>query len=340
MTEPFFSVVVAARDCRETLPLMAKSLLRQSFTGFEVVIVDDGSQTPLDLKCACGLDAKILRTEHRGVSESRNLAVKSARGKWISFLDADDAISPDRLAFAKSIISSIPGLDFLRLSGFRRFSADGECEALLKGWAVPSPGNAKAEISEGQAAKEKALHLFSKEGWTPLAFIRRDLALKAVFPPTLSFKEDMAYLLGIAPHIEKIAICRHGGYFYRKSPRSLSSNAGCFPSSLAFSSVMRDLLAAEDLPGSLSGARRSAASRALAYDFMQWLSSNPLRGKEEYLLLYRELHHDGVIAVKDAPWWIRPFLALWIQRGLLFPAHCIYNLARAASRLKGVCKNG
>ncbi len=100
MDKPFLSVVVPVYNAEAYIKNTLSSLLKQTFTDFEVICVNDCSKdTSLDklsefekkdsrIKC---IDLK----ENVGAGEARNIAVKEARGEYIAFLDADDTVETD-----------------------------------------------------------------------------------------------------------------------------------------------------------------------------------------------------------------------------------------------------
>jgi glycosyltransferase involved in cell wall biosynthesis len=97
---PILTVVIPCYNMGEFIDATVDSILAQSFKGFEIIIVDDGSDDPetvtkLDELAARGL--AVLRTPNRGVASARNCGVKAARGRYILPLDADDLIEPDYL---------------------------------------------------------------------------------------------------------------------------------------------------------------------------------------------------------------------------------------------------
>jgi glycosyltransferase involved in cell wall biosynthesis len=74
-----------------------RSVLDQTYTDFEVVVVDDGSTedpTPLMMT---DRRVRYFRQENRGASAARNLGVSLARGRYVAFLDSDDLFAPDKL---------------------------------------------------------------------------------------------------------------------------------------------------------------------------------------------------------------------------------------------------
>jgi len=76
-----------------------RSVLDQSFTDFELIVVDDGStdNTPDVLRQFSGI-RPIRLEENRGVSFARNRGMVEARGEWIAFLDSDDLWEKEKLA--------------------------------------------------------------------------------------------------------------------------------------------------------------------------------------------------------------------------------------------------
>jgi glycosyltransferase involved in cell wall biosynthesis len=94
-----FSVIIPtfnrAELCREAI----ESVLQQTFTSYELIIVDDGStdHTSDMVGSFAGTGLQYIRQENRGVSSARNLGAKTAVGKYLSFLDSDDLWLPEKL---------------------------------------------------------------------------------------------------------------------------------------------------------------------------------------------------------------------------------------------------
>ena len=93
------SVILPCYNASKTLQATLNAIHKQSYENFELIAVDDGSQddTLEILKSWANLDSRIVvrHQENRGVSSARNLALKSARGEYICFVDADDVVEPD-----------------------------------------------------------------------------------------------------------------------------------------------------------------------------------------------------------------------------------------------------
>ncbi|MXP26051.1 glycosyltransferase [Altererythrobacter indicus] len=75
------------------------SVLAQSFTDFELIIVDDGGNDR-SMEIACSYDdprIRIVAQENRGLAGARNTGIATSRGKYIALLDSDDCFHPDKL---------------------------------------------------------------------------------------------------------------------------------------------------------------------------------------------------------------------------------------------------
>ena len=112
MKKPFFSVIIPTYDRKDFLLIAIDSVLNQSYTDYELIIVDDGSsdKTKTTIKKLHGNNKKIIYTyqKHQGVSSARNKGLLKARGKFISFLDSDDRFLRNKLLIFRDQIKKHP----------------------------------------------------------------------------------------------------------------------------------------------------------------------------------------------------------------------------------------
>ena len=94
---PKISVIVPVFNAEKTLQRCIDSILAQSFTDFELILIDDGSIDNSGKICDeyAQKDSRIVSVhqENGGVSSARNKGLDIARGEWITFVDSDDYIS-------------------------------------------------------------------------------------------------------------------------------------------------------------------------------------------------------------------------------------------------------
>lgn len=95
------SVIIPAYNCESTLERAVRSLLCQTYSGFEVIIIDDGS-TDSTNQVACEIASqdnriRLFTTENRGAGKARNRGIDEARGEYLCFVDSDDYVHPEFL---------------------------------------------------------------------------------------------------------------------------------------------------------------------------------------------------------------------------------------------------
>ena len=93
------SVIVPAFNVESTITRTLDSILAQTYSEIEVIIVDDGSADEtgkvIDNYVSQHKRAKVIHTKNQGVTAARLAGVAQASGEWIGFVDGDDEIEPD-----------------------------------------------------------------------------------------------------------------------------------------------------------------------------------------------------------------------------------------------------
>lgn len=107
---PFFSIVIPLYNKENLIANTLHSALRQTFTDFEVIIINDGSTDDSENVATTLNDSRIIyrKTINQGVSKARNTAIEMATGKVIAFLDADDEWSINHLQELYNLYSDYP----------------------------------------------------------------------------------------------------------------------------------------------------------------------------------------------------------------------------------------
>jgi glycosyltransferase involved in cell wall biosynthesis len=98
---PTVSVVMPAYKVAPYISETLRSVLAQTFTDYEIIIVNDGSPdtVELELELEPYLNRiRYIRQENRGAGAARNEGLRAARGEYVAFLDADDLWEPDYLS--------------------------------------------------------------------------------------------------------------------------------------------------------------------------------------------------------------------------------------------------
>ena len=96
---PKVTVVTPAYNAMKYLPETLKSALQQTFTDFEVLIINDGSSDGIVEWSSQITDprVKVISQENQGTAAARNRGISESKGEYIAFLDADDIWEPTKL---------------------------------------------------------------------------------------------------------------------------------------------------------------------------------------------------------------------------------------------------
>lgn len=111
------SIIIPVYQTQDTIDRCIESILQQSFTDYEIILVDDGS----DYECSqlCDKypqkDRRIttIHKENGGLSDARNTGIKHSKGEYITFIDSDDAIQNYTLQALMDEINKYPETDVL-----------------------------------------------------------------------------------------------------------------------------------------------------------------------------------------------------------------------------------
>lgn len=114
---PNFSVIIATYNRAGFLNRALDSLIAQSETDWEAIIIDDGSTDHTSFIVQPYLDQcpkiQYLKIKNSGEAAAKNLGISLSIGNYITFLDSDDAYKPDHLAYRKSILIKQPQIQLL-----------------------------------------------------------------------------------------------------------------------------------------------------------------------------------------------------------------------------------
>jgi L-malate glycosyltransferase len=124
MTWPTVSVVIPTFNRAAWLSETVASVLAQTISPLEIIIVDDGSTDGTGELCRSFPDpVRYLYQENAGVAAARNRGAAEAKGEWLAFLDSDDLWTPDKLEVQLTAVArtgvewSITGCELMDLGG-------------------------------------------------------------------------------------------------------------------------------------------------------------------------------------------------------------------------------
>lgn len=107
---PFFSIIIPVYNKTNFIENTLKSVFQQSFTDYEILLINDGSTDDSESKILTFNDSRIhyYSKKNEGVSETRNLGIEKAKSEFIVFLDADDYWYPNFLEEMFLLIKMFP----------------------------------------------------------------------------------------------------------------------------------------------------------------------------------------------------------------------------------------
>ena len=231
-TNPSISVIIPVYKVEKFLPRCLDSVLKQTFSDFEVICVNDGSPDNCKkiLSDYARADKRIhvINKENTGVSDTRNVGMKHATGKYILFMDSDDCIHPQTLEITY-VLAEKHNADLVNFRYINKEYKDIHkdinkkynvnkirvkiTDDLLKFATERSHGGSKWKIRHGYICS----HLF-----------RHDFIKDFTFPTHIKIYEDFVWwskVLRAKPHS---VITRVPLYFYIPNVLSASGNLNPF----------------------------------------------------------------------------------------------------------------
>ena len=209
---PLISVIIPAYNAQKTIRETIESVLNQTFKDFELIVIDDGSQDSTVEIVSAFSDPRLrlFSYPNAGVSASRNRGLAQANSEFISFLDADDLWTPDKLEAQLRALEANPQAavayswtDYIDESGQFLF-----------------PGN--HPTATGDVYSELLINDFLENGSNPL--IRREALIKVGgFDESLCGPEDWELFIRLAACYPFVVVPR-SQILYRLSTNSISFN--------------------------------------------------------------------------------------------------------------------
>ncbi|MBD2092757.1 glycosyltransferase [Microcoleus sp. FACHB-1515] len=209
---PLISVVIPVYNGAKTIQETIESVQKQTLSDLEIIVVDDGSQDNTIAVLAAIADPrlKVIAGAHAGANVARNRGLHASSGEYVSFLDADDLWTPNKLEAQLQALRSHPKAG-VAYSWTDRIDEQGNY--LRRGGYLSVNGNALAEL---------LITNFVENGSNPL--ILREAAIEVGgFDECLTACQDWDMWLRLAARYEFVAVSEVQ-IFYRLSTNSISAN--------------------------------------------------------------------------------------------------------------------
>ncbi len=225
MCMPLVSIIVPVYGVERYLENCIKSILSQTYSGFEIILVDDCSPDRCPEICdEEALKDNRIRVIHKPVNEglgfARNTGLESARGEYVIFLDSDDYIESTLLEKA---VGALEDSTDMVIFGINRVFEDKNGDIIKTEKLIPeeiSAASPKETADIFRMLNEKKAFPFAWNKLYRRSFIEKH---SARFESTKLIEDFLfnIYLFGKAPHIKTISDCL---YFYRKPAHETLAN--------------------------------------------------------------------------------------------------------------------
>jgi glycosyltransferase involved in cell wall biosynthesis len=212
---PFFSIIIPVYNVENYLEQCLDSIINQSFTDFEVILVNDGS-TDESLKICESFTSihqqiKLINQENKGLSGARNSGFNMASGKYIWFVDSDDYIKDNSLEILFNQLSN----SYLDVLGFSNYHFIEETQMLRE-----NNINSESSILNNLELLDKKL-LFEIAPWIYVykySFLKEN---DIHFREDIKIHEDEFYLIEVLSKLNSIKFIEDKIYVYRIRANSL-----------------------------------------------------------------------------------------------------------------------
>ena len=221
MNECLISIIIPMYNSEKTIERLLKSIVNQSYKNFEVILLNDGSTDDTERLCKKFLiyeNIKYIYKNNTGVSDTRNIGVKNAIGKYICFIDADDMITKDYIKDFSELIKNNDEKNILYCCKY--INAKDE-KIYLKTESKPI-------IKTKYVKKNKYNVLFDSEY---RGYLWNKIFLKSIitnnniqFKKDVYMTEDMLFVFEYLKYIKEVICIDKINYLYITNESSLSKN--------------------------------------------------------------------------------------------------------------------
>ena len=235
---PTVSVVMPLYNKVDYVEAAIRSVLEQTFTDLEIVVVDDGSTDGSGAVMQRLDDPRIrlLHQENAGAPAARNAGIAAARGRWVAFLDADDTWRPDKLARQLAVLAREP--DLVWAAGAYVWIKPG-ARVIERNLADQSWFRSPEVLEDGLVALTNPLHL-----WTGTIMVRRNVLVQVGgFDTSFPMGQDVLMWSRIAARHPPLAYVRTPIADYRSHVAGSLTRIQVTPGVVSIPHLARQLLA-------------------------------------------------------------------------------------------------
>ena len=212
--DDLISVIVPVYNVENYIAQCIESVIKQTYTKFEIILVNDGSKDNSGKICdeyaLKDERIKVIHKENAGVSSARNVGIKQSKGQWITFIDSDDWVEENYLEVLLNLAKS-ENAD-ISICGYNRVSK----ERIEK---INASG--KNEIYDSQEYLIKSLNPQIGLGFSHMKLIKKSIIKDIEFNDNLAVAEDAFFNIQLSKNVNKAVHLMQPLYNYRNNSNSL-----------------------------------------------------------------------------------------------------------------------
>lgn len=213
------SVIIPAYNCERYIVKSVSSVLNQTYSNIEIIIIDDGSTDNTPMLCdeleVLHSNIVVVHKKNEGVSVARNVGLRHATGEYIVFIDADDEMMPDMVSFLLENIESEKA--DISICGVRIIEPDGRM--------MDEFGTGKKEVLQSEEALKRMLlgMNFNTGLWTKM--FRKHTIKDVLFEKGIRMHEDKYFIFRALLTSKVIVIEDVSKYIYVRNDASVTKRA-------------------------------------------------------------------------------------------------------------------
>ena len=214
---PELSIIVPIYKVEKYLKECIQSILQQTFTDFELILVDDGSPDACPQMCDAIAEqdsrVRVIHQKNGGLSAARNTGIEAARGNWLGFVDSDDFVAPD---FYEKLYNAAVNADAdCAVCSVQLTHEDGSRMDTPQQWKAYGGGYTGEDVLKTITWQDNVPYLVA---WNKL--YRREV-FRTLRYPVGRINEDVFVFAELFDTIKKVACMEQPLYFYRRRTGSI-----------------------------------------------------------------------------------------------------------------------
>jgi glycosyltransferase involved in cell wall biosynthesis len=306
---PIVSVIIPVYQGDRFLAAAIESVLNQTYTNYEIIVINDGSTDNSDDVLLPYLDKiRYVYQKNQGVAAARNLGIQMAKGEFIAFLDQDDFWLADKLALQVACFQAQPTLGIVN-SGWQRVNVLGKAIVNVEPWHKASELNLRAWLH-----------------WKPvlpsaMMFSRQCLERAGGFDTRFTQSSDVDMVLRLAlmgceaAWVPQITTC------YRQHECNTMNNS--IEQAESLYAVIDNFFSIPDLPSQIRLLEKEVRYQTLVWVAWYLYSTSYLPQMKGYL--EQSLSYTPYYRTKTIYDWLRKFGIYAIEHGCIFDVRYLTN---------------